>query len=105
MFIKIARKTYTHIFSNLFLNFINSIQHSNLHKHTDIFLLTNCESRALLHNLTGEGFYNLWSLLIRFLEILYVSTLYVLYVYVFMQALVCVSVSSMQTHGLVRLHA
>lgn len=103
MLIKIARKTYTHTFSNLFLNFISSIQHSKLHKHTaDIFLLTKAGVCALLHNLPGEGFYNVSSLLIRFLEILYVS---IFGVSVYASSGVCVSVSTMQTHGLVRLHA
>lgn len=40
MFIKIASKTSTHASSNLFLNFISSIQHSQLHKNAadDCFL-------------------------------------------------------------------
>lgn len=47
MFIKIARKTYTHTFWKLFLNFISSIQHSQLCKYTaDFFLLT---SRVSVH--------------------------------------------------------
>lgn len=46
MFIKIASKTSAHASSNLFLNFISSLQHSQLHKHTvDDCLYTTLQGR------------------------------------------------------------
>lgn len=54
MFIKIARKTSAHAYSNLLLNFISLIQHSQLHMRTvdDAFSLAVC-----LHTtLQGDGF-------------------------------------------------
>lgn len=84
MFIKIASKTSAHTPSNLFLNFISSIQHSQLHKHTvdDCFLTSQAHFYT---SLQGRGFemYETDLILITLLEILYCMCAYL---YMFMWA-------------------